>query len=71
MLQVLATCDKYHVRLTGELYAQCLKTQLHFSNSNRGFDDMRHTLQHLKPGGKNWTLLLDAGDKSALCAVLS
>ena len=34
LLQVLAIGDEYSVRLTGQLYAQVLESQLIFSNKN-------------------------------------
>ena len=71
LMQVLAMCDKYHVRLAGEVYALYLKTQLRFSNSSRELDDLLQTLKRLKAQGEDWTLLLDAGHRFALCAVLN
>ena len=78
LLQVLATCDEYDVRLTGELYAQLLKTQLllsHASDSSKTggqLDDVLHALTCLKEAeGNEWALLLRPGDRLALCAVLN
>lgn len=65
------------MRLTGELYAQLLKTQLLLCNTSdsskpsRELDDVLHTLNCLKAEGEKWALLLDAGDKLALCAMLN
>lgn len=77
LLQVLAICKEYQVRLTGELYAQLLKSQLlfstirHSSKPSKELDDVLHSLECLKDEGEKWPLLLDAGDRSALCAVLN
>lgn len=78
LLQVLATCDEYDVRLTGELYAQLLKTQLllsHASDSSKTggqLDDVLHALTCLKEAeGNEWALLLQPGDRLALCVVLN
>ena len=50
-MQVLAMCDEYHVRLAGEVYALYLTTQLRFSNSGRGLDDVLDTLKRLRQAG--------------------
>ena len=74
--RVLAICDEYHVRLTGEVYAELLRTQLRFCNTSdsskpgRQFDDLLHSLKCLKAEGENWALLLHVEDRFALCAVL-
>lgn len=51
LMQVLAMCDEYHVRLAGEVYALYLTTQLRFSNSGRGLDDVLDTLKRLRQAG--------------------
>ena len=77
LLQVLVICNEYHVRLIGELYARLLKTQLLFNNTSDSskpggeIDDVLHSLKCLKGEGDKWALLLDAGDRFALCAVLN
>ena len=64
------------MRLTGQLHAQLLKAQLHSSttyySSKHGshLEDVLHSLQCLKEDADKWFLLLDATDRSALCAVL-
>ena len=78
LLQVLATCDEHDVLLTGELYAQLLKTQLLLSNASDSsktggqLDDVLHTMTCLKQAeGDEWALLLHPRDRLALCAVLN
>lgn len=75
-VQVLAVCKDHHVRLTGQLYAQLLKAQLHSSTSHHSpkpgsqLEDVLDSLRCLMEDADKWFLLLDANDTSALCAVL-
>lgn len=75
-MQVLAVCEEHHVRLTGQLHAQLLKAQLHSITSHHSpkpgsqLQDMLDSLRCLREDADKWFLLLDAKDRSALCAVL-
>lgn len=77
LLQVLAMCNEYDVRLSGGLYAWLLKTRLFLSNTSGSpkpggeINDVLHSLKCLKAEGEKWALLLDAEDRIALCAVLN
>ena len=78
LLQVLAIYDEYKVRLTGQLYAQVVNTQLLLSNTKDSsepsgeLDEVLHSLKCLKEAeGEKWALLLRPRARSALCAVLN